>query len=188
MPLYVPSGKPRVLNRHWIKQTSGTLSDESALTGFDGHFLGRRNSLSVMTLTDKCTRKLAGWDKTRRHWECEYTYSNWLNLQAQKNIGGLYCLVLFVFQVAMISIHVVGALHFIVLYSSVVLSQGLRKFRCFKSLLVQLLSLIFIARTPQMLFLNFCTWWTQTVSLPFFFFFILAITFNKESGKLMAGA
>lgn len=60
LPLYVPSGKLSVLNRHWVKQTNGALADESVLTGFDGHFLGRRNSLSLMTLTDKCTRKLAG--------------------------------------------------------------------------------------------------------------------------------
>lgn len=47
-------------------------------------------------------------------------YSNWLNLQALKKVRSLYYLFPLVFQVVMISIHMVGALHFIVLYSPVV--------------------------------------------------------------------
>lgn len=40
---YIPSGKLRVSDRHWIKQTNGVLSDESVSIGFDDHFLKRRN-------------------------------------------------------------------------------------------------------------------------------------------------
>lgn len=110
-----------VLNRHWVKQTNEALSDESILTGFDGHFLGRRNSFSwwlwQINVQDSLQDEV---DKTRRNGECEYTCSNWLKLQTQKNIGSYYYLFLLVFQVVMISVHVVGALCFIVLYSPVV--------------------------------------------------------------------